>query len=73
MNRRKLLSLIGATALTPVIPAQVFAAGGIVNPSSACLNGERGPEYLVPRGRMIGIAMNSGPKGGMVSVWINPR
>jgi len=32
MNRRNFLSLIGATALTPVIPAQIFAAGGIVNP-----------------------------------------
>lgn len=57
MNRRRLLSLIGATALTPIIPPQVFAAGGIVNPEPCGLYwvGERGPEFLMPRGRVVGI------------------
>ena len=32
MNRRTFLALLAATSLTPIIPAQVFASGGIVNP-----------------------------------------
>lgn len=51
MNRRRLLSLIGATALTPIIPPQVFAAGGIWNPEHCGLVGEAASESI-----FIGIA-----------------
>lgn len=56
MNRRKLLSLIGATALTPVIPPQVFASGGIVNPEHCgFITGPVPCELMATRGTMIGI------------------
>lgn len=32
MNRRLFLSAVAATSLTPIMPPQVFASGGIVNP-----------------------------------------
>lgn len=32
MNRRSFLSALAATSLTPILPPQVFASGGIVNP-----------------------------------------
>lgn len=55
MNRRKLLSLIGATALTPVIPPQVFASGGIVNPDHCGFIGEMASDFVVPHGKYVGI------------------
>lgn len=73
MNRRRLLSLIAGTALTPIIPPQVFVSGGPVKPNPLYLVGERGPEFLIPRGKHIGIAMNSAPKGGIVNVMVDGR
>lgn len=32
MNRRTFISALAATSLTPIIPPQIFASGGIVNP-----------------------------------------
>ena len=32
MNRRSFLSALAATSLTPILPPQVFASGGIWNP-----------------------------------------
>lgn len=49
MNRRKLLSLIGATALTPIIPPQVFASGGIVNPDRCGFIGEMASDFVIPK------------------------
>ena len=55
MNRRNFLSMIGATALTPVMPAQIFAAGGIWSPDHCGFVGEYVNEYPMPS-RFVGIA-----------------
>lgn len=63
MNRRSFLSALAATSLTPILPAQVFASGGIVNPDHCGFVGERAGESLLPYQRHI-LAMLDMPLAG---------
>jgi hypothetical protein len=55
MNRRTFLSALAATSLTPLVPAQIFASGGIVNPEHCGYVGEMASDYVIPHSRYIGI------------------
>lgn len=55
MNRRTFLSALAATSLTPLMPAQIFASGGIVNPEHCGFVGEMASDFVIPHSRYIGI------------------